>query len=103
MVKNYNLSSLRYLNNRINGLLTSHPSMEHLELVASGINHIDSSVLQSLLELNTRLDDKGIKMHFSDVKGPMLDRLQRINFADELTGTVYLSQHQAWQDLTQLY
>ena len=77
--------------------------MEHLVLVASGINHIDSSALQSLLELNTRLDDKGIKTHFSDVKGPVLDRLHRINFADELTDTVYLSQHQAWQDLTQLY
>ena len=95
--------NLRYLDNRINGLLASHPAMEHLVLVASGINHIDSSALQSLLELNTRLDDKGIKMHFSDVKGPVLDRLHRINFADELTGTVYLSQHQAWQDLTQLY
>ena len=79
------------------------PAMEHLVLVASGINHIDSSALQSLLELNTRLDDKGIKMHFSDVKGPVLDRLHRINFADELTGTVYLSQHQAWQELIQLY
>jgi len=33
----------------------------------------------------------------------VLDRSQRINFADELTYTVYLSQHQAWQDLTQLY
>jgi SulP family sulfate permease len=95
--------NLRYLDNRINGLLASHPAMEHLVLVASGINHIDSSALQSLLELNTRLDEKGIKMHFSDVKGPVLDRLHRINFADELTGTVYLSQHQAWQDLTQLY
>lgn len=95
--------NLRYLDNRINGLLASHPAMEHLVLVASGINHVDSSALQSLLELNTRLDDKGIKMHFSDVKGPVLDRLHRINFADELTGTVYLSQHQAWQDLTQLY
>ena len=69
--------------------------MEHLVLVASGINHIDSSAPQSLLELNTRLDEKGIKMHFSDIKGPVLNQLHRINFADQLTGTVYLSQHQA--------
>ena len=94
--------NLRYLDNQLNGLLANNHAIEHLILVASGINHIDSSALQSLLELNKRLDDKGIKMHFSDVKGPVLDRLQRIDFADQLTGTIYLSQHQAWQDLTKL-
>jgi hypothetical protein len=30
----------------------------------------------------------------------VLDRLKRVNFAEQLTGTIYLSQHQAWQDLT---
>ena len=63
-------------------------------------NHIDSSAVESLLEFNKRLKDKGIKMHLSEVKGPVLDRLKRVNFAEHLTGTIYLSQHQAWQDLT---
>jgi SulP family sulfate permease len=68
--------------------------------MASGINHIDSSAVKSLLEFNQRLQDKGIQMHLSEVKGPVLDRLKRVNFAEQLTGTIYLSQHQAWQDLT---
>jgi SulP family sulfate permease len=54
------------------------------------------------LEFNKRLQDKGIKMHLSEIKGPVLDRLQRVDFAEELTGKVYLSQHQAWQELTKL-
>ena len=85
------MNSLRYLNNRINGLLANHPDIEHLVLVASGINHKDSNALQSLLKLNTKLDDKEIKMDFSGVKRHMLDRLKRINYANELAGTVYLS------------
>ena len=52
---------------------------------------MDSNALQSLLKLNTKLDDKEIKMDFSGVKRHMLDRLKTINYADELTGTVYLS------------
>ena len=85
------MSSLRYLNNRINGLLANHSAIEHLVLVASGIHHMDSNALQSLLKLNTKLDDKDIKMHFSGVRKHMFEQLKRINYANELTGTVYLS------------
>lgn len=94
--------NVRYLDNQLNTLLAQNPCLEHLILMASGINHIDSSAVESLLEFNKRLQDKGIKMHLSEVKGPVLDRLKRVNFAEQLTGTVYLSQHQAWQDLTLL-
>jgi SulP family sulfate permease len=92
--------NVRYLNNQLNELLIQNPGIEHLIVMASGINHIDSSAVESLLELNQQLRDKGIKMHLSEVKGPVLDRLQRINFSAQLTGNIYLSQHQAWQDLT---
>ena len=93
--------NVRYLDNQLNKLLAQNPYLEHLILMASGINHIDSSAVESLLEFNKRLQDKGIKMHLSEVKGPVLDRLKRVNFAEQLTGTIYLSQHQAWQDLTE--
>ena len=92
--------NVRYLDNQLNKLLAQSPCLEHLILMASGINHIDSSAVESLLQFNKRLQDKGIKMHLSEVKGPVLDRLKRVNFAEQLTGTIYLSQHQAWQDLT---
>jgi SulP family sulfate permease len=92
--------NVRYLDNQLNELLAQNPCIEHLILMASGINHIDSSAVESLLEFNKRLQDKGIKMHLSEVKGPVLDRLQRVDFTDQLTGAVYLSQHQAWQNLT---
>lgn len=94
--------NVRYLNQQLNKLLIQHIHLKHLILMASGINHIDSSALESLLEFNQRLKDKGIKMHLSEVKGPVIDRLSRVDFETQLTGKVYLSQHEAWQDLNTL-
>ena len=94
--------NVRYLNQQLNKLLIQHTHLKHLILMASGINHIDSSALESLLEFNQRLKDKGIKMHLSEVKGPVIDRLSRVDFETQLTGKVYLSQHEAWQDLNTL-
>ncbi|UOA27844.1 Beta-lactamase hydrolase-like protein [Pseudosulfitobacter sp. DSM 107133] len=36
-----------------------------------------------------------IRLHLSEVKGPVMDRLQRSHFLDELTGEVFLSRHAA--------
>jgi MFS superfamily sulfate permease-like transporter len=80
--------------------LVQNPCIEHLILMASGINHIDSSAVESLLKFNQRLHHQGTKMYLSEVKRLVLDRLQRIHFAGQITGTIYLSQHQAWHELT---
>jgi SulP family sulfate permease len=41
-----------------------------------------------------------VTFHLSEVKGPVMDRLLRSHFLDELTGKVFLSQHQAVRELT---
>jgi SulP family sulfate permease len=40
-----------------------------------------------------------IRLHLSEVKGPVMDRLKRSHFLDELTGKVFLSQHEAMRAL----
>ncbi|HAE48642.1 MAG TPA: sodium-independent anion transporter, partial [Tistrella mobilis] len=57
------------------------------------------SALDSLETLNRRLADAGVTLHLSEVKGPVMDRLARSHFLDELTGRVFLSQHAAMQAL----
>ena len=37
-----------------------------------------------------------IKLHLSEVKGPVMDRLEKTHFLDALTGQVFLSQYDAW-------
>ena len=38
-------------------------------------------------------------LHLSEVKGPVMDKLKRSHFLEELTGKVYLDQFEAMSDL----
>ena len=68
--------------------------------MCSAVNEIDMSALESLEALNQRLSEIGITLHLSEVKGPVMDRLERTHFLDELTGRVFLSQFDAMRALT---
>jgi SulP family sulfate permease len=50
---------------------------------------------ESLEAVNQRLKDGGITLHLSEVKGPVMDRLKRSHFLEELTGKVHLTQYDA--------
>ncbi|MGR3551852.1 SulP family inorganic anion transporter [Pseudooceanicola sp.] len=69
-------------------------------LMCSAVNEIDMSALESLEAINTRLDELGIRLHMSEVKGPVMDRLKRSHFLQDMTGEVFLSQYDAHVALT---
>ncbi|WP_422358180.1 SulP family inorganic anion transporter [Qipengyuania flava] len=96
--------SLTYLNARwleefVLEAVADHPDVKHLVLMSSAVNSIDASALESLEAINHRLCDAGIKLHLSEVKGPVMDRLERSFFLEELTGQVFLSQDEAFAAL----
>ena len=96
--------SLTYLNARwleeyVLERVAEKPELRHVILMASAVNEIDASGLESLEAINHRLRDGGIGLHFSEVKGPVMDRLKRIHFLDELNGKVFLSQSRAFAEL----
>jgi SulP family sulfate permease len=64
--------------------------------MCSAVNGIDASGLESLEAINHRLADGGIQLHLSEVKGPVMDALERTHFTQELTGKVWLSQNAAF-------
>jgi SulP family sulfate permease len=67
--------------------------------MCSAVNEIDGSALESLEAINYRLSDLGVAFHLSEVKGPVMDRLDHTHFLDELSGRVFLSQYQAMKEL----
>ncbi|MEO0980370.1 MAG: sulfate permease [Pseudomonadota bacterium] len=85
----------RYLEDRIYALIADRANVEHVVLMCSAINAIDASALESLEEINHRLSDAGVTFHLSEVKGPVMDRLKRSDFLDQLTGRLFLSQYGA--------
>lgn len=67
----------------LNAIATS-PKIEKLLLVCSGINFIDGSALDTLERLIQTLEKLGVMLYLSDVKGPVMDGLERIGFVDRL-------------------
>jgi sulfate permease, SulP family len=88
-------ANTRYLEDKIYDLVAARPKLEHVVLMCPAVNFIDASALESLEAIVARLKAAGVTFHLSEVKGPVMDRLQRSPFLDHLTGQVFLSQHQA--------
>jgi sulfate permease, SulP family len=92
----------RFLEDTVYGLIADQPRLKHLVLMCPAINHIDASALESLEAINLRLKDAGVTLHLSEVKGPVMDRLRGTHFLHDLTGKVFLSQHDASTQLCAL-
>jgi SulP family sulfate permease len=92
-------ANARALEDRIYDLAAARPGIRHVVLMCSAVNFIDASALESLETIVARLKDAGVAFHLSEVKGPVMDRLERSHFLRHLTGQVFLSQHEAMQAL----
>lgn len=84
-----------FLQDLVHDRLATDRSIRHVVLMCSAVNEIDMSALESLEAINHRLKELGITLHLSEVKGPVMDRLKRSHFLDDLTGQVFLSQYDA--------
>ncbi len=93
-------ANARNLEDRVNAAVARHPGLEHVVLQCSAINDIDASALESLEAIDRRLGEAGIALHLSEVKGPVMDRLQGTGFLRELSGRVFLTHYQAVSELT---
>jgi SulP family sulfate permease len=77
-----------------------HPQARHLVLIASAINHIDATALEMLEGLAKRLRAAGIVLHLAEVKGPVMDGLQRSDFLAEIApGQVFFRTEDAIEEL----
>lgn len=92
-------ANTRYLEELVFNLVAEGPQLEHVILMCAAVNEIDMSALESLEKINETLQGLGIKLHLSEVKGPIMDKLAHTHFFKSLSGNCYLSQNQAVEDL----
>lgn len=93
-------ANARYLEDRVAALVKHQSELKHLVLACQAINHIDASALESLETINERLKEADICLHFAEIKGPVMDRLNNVKFFDHINGRVFLSTFDAWKYLT---
>lgn len=92
-------ANARFLEERVMDLVTRQPDLQDLVLVCPAVNLIDASALESLEAINERLTDAGVRLHLSEVKGPVMDRLKSTQLLSRLGGQVFLSTFEAWRSL----
>ena len=92
-------ANARFLEDYIYDRVVADCPTRHVVLMCSAVNDVDLSALESLEAINHRLKDAGVTLHLSEVKGPVMDRLRRSHFLDELTGTIFFSQYEAFTQL----
>lgn len=97
--------NLTFLNaNTFKGFLinamSQYADLEHVVINCSSISAIDLSALEMLEDLNAELNKLDIKLHFSEIKGPVMDKLRHSKLLNHLSGRIYLSHFQAMQELS---
>ncbi len=88
-------ANARYLEDLVVDQMAQNPGLTDVVLMCSAVNAVDMSALESLEAIEHRLRDNGIRLHLSEVKGQVMDKLKDTGFLRHLSGQVHLSQHQA--------
>lgn len=93
-------ANTRQLEDYLLTAIAHHPEATALLLIWSAVNHIDASALETLETLISGFREAGVQVYLSDVKGPVMDQLERARFVDFLgRDRIFLSAHQAMQTL----
>ncbi|WP_199248052.1 SulP family inorganic anion transporter [[Phormidium] sp. ETS-05] len=90
----------KYLQDYVLQYLAHNPQVKHLVLVCSAVNMIDGSALETLQSLITDLKRMGVEFYLSEVKGPVLDKLEKVGFVEALgRERIFLSTDMAMRQL----
>jgi sulfate permease, SulP family len=85
----------RFLESSVSEIVAKNPEIRHLILNCSAVNTIDASGLECLKAISQRLKDGGITFHLSEVKGPIMDRLKKTQFYEDLKERIHLTHYDA--------
>lgn len=92
-------ANARFLEDLAGEIIARESRPTDLVLLFAAVNFVDASALGSLRVINARLGDAGVKLHLSEVKGPVADKLLEAGFYEELSGEVFLSHYAAMRTL----
>ncbi|MDE0191358.1 MAG: sulfate permease [Gammaproteobacteria bacterium] len=76
-------------------------AVEHLLIIMSAVNFIDTTGLEMLKRLTHRLARRGVAMHLCEIKGPVRDQLKHVAVDEWLTGRVFQTTDDAFNTLTE--
>ncbi|MDO4440893.1 MAG: SulP family inorganic anion transporter [Moraxella sp.] len=80
-------------------LYYEHPNCRDVIIIMTAVNHIDLTAQEMLLSFNQEVMSQGKRLHFAEVKGPIMDILKDSELLNKLSGQVFLSTKLAFDTL----
>jgi len=95
-----NFANTDYIEGFIASELILQPEVKHIILIFTSVSDVDTTALEALESLNHDLQASQITLHLSEVKGPVLDKLERTDFLKQLKpGKVFFRTEEAVKEL----
>ncbi len=96
-----NYLNVEFLKQRVRRLVdAAGPDLSVVVFDAAGVNDVDVSAVEALVDLLDELGARGIDVHWADVKGPVRDVFARSGLQDRLGGLVHRELHEAMAVVT---
>jgi SulP family sulfate permease len=92
-------TNTRWLAQTLGTAARQRPGLRHVVLMMSGVNDIDLTGLEGLMQLTRDLRAQGVLLHLSELKGPVGDRLATAGVAEWLSGRIFQTQADAHRAL----
>lgn len=93
-------ANAKYIEDFVLCAAAERPQLRHLVLICNAVNFIDASALETLTDLRTRMQDAGIELYLTEVKGPVMDQLADTDFLEQLgSERLFLTTQEAYRTL----
>lgn len=92
--------NLNAVETRLASELEQAPTTHDIVLIMSAVNRVDTTAMEVLNDLNRDLANREIRLHFAEVKGPVQDRLRLSPLWSSLSGQVFLSVNDAFEQFS---
>lgn len=97
--ENLYFGNTQSVKDKLNELIGKHPAHD-IVIIMTAVNHLDLSAQEMLTTLNQELSLTQKRLHFSEIKGPVMDKLKHTPLLTQLGGQVFLSTNEAICHLT---
>jgi len=81
----------RFFESSLLDKIADDPDLNNILLICTAINLVDASGLEVLESLNEKLFTAGVTLHLAEVKGPVMDMLNRTEFPANLHGEIFFT------------
>lgn len=89
----------RHIENFILAHIADSREIEHVLVICTAANFIDTSGLEMLEELSENLQEVGVTLHLAEVKSPVMDNLRETGFYKNMAGQVFFTTDLAMKEL----